>query len=35
MKKDKLERENRLPTSIPCEPSLLHEAEATLAVLNN
>ena len=33
--KDTLEREDRLPTSIPCEPSLLHEAEATLAASNS
>jgi hypothetical protein len=35
MRKDTLEREDRLPTSIPCEPSLLHEADATLAASNN
>jgi hypothetical protein len=28
-----LERQERLPTCIPCPPSLLHEAEATLAAL--
>ena len=31
MKKETLEREDRLPSSIPCNPSLLDEAEATLA----
>ena len=31
MKKETLEREDRLPSSIPCDPSLLDEAEATLA----
>ena len=31
MKKETLEREDRLPYSIPCDPSLLDEAEATLA----
>ena len=31
MKKDTLEREDRLPTFIPCDPSLLNLAEATLA----
>jgi len=31
MKKETLEREDRLPSSIPCDPSLLYEAEATLA----
>jgi len=31
MKKETLEREEHLPTRIPCDPSLLHEAEATLA----
>ena len=35
MKKETLEREERLPTCIPCDPSLLHEAEATLAASNN
>ena len=35
MQKETLEREDRLPTSIPCEPSLLDEAEATLAASNN
>ena len=35
MQKETLEREDRLPTSIPCEPSLLDEAEATLAAPNN
>ena len=35
MKKKTLEREDRLPTSIPCEPSLLDEAKATLAASNN
>ena len=33
--KKTLEREDRLPTSIPCEPSLLDEAKATLAASNN
>jgi hypothetical protein len=31
MKKETLEREDRLPTSIPCDATLLHEADATLA----
>ena len=31
MKKETLEREDRLPSCLPCDPSLLHEAEATLA----
>ena len=31
MKKETLEREDRLPSSISCDPSLLNEAEATLA----
>jgi len=35
MEKETLEREDRLPTSIPCEPSLLDEVEATLAASNN
>ena len=35
MKKETLEREDRLPSSIPCDPSLLDEAEATLAASNN
>ena len=35
MQKEILEREDRLPTSIPCEPSLLDEAKATLAASNN
>nr|AAL34940.1 Unknown protein [Oryza sativa]AAP51884.1 transposon protein, putative, Mariner sub-class [Oryza sativa Japonica Group] len=34
MKKGTLEREDRLPTSIHCQPSLLDEAEATLAASN-
>ena len=29
--KETLEREDRPPSSIPCDPSLLDEAEATLA----
>jgi hypothetical protein len=33
MKKETLERQGRLPTSIPCPPSLLDEAETTLAAL--
>ena len=35
MKKETLEREDRLPTSISCEPSLLDDSEATLAASNN
>jgi hypothetical protein len=35
MQKETLEREDRLPTSIPYDPSLLDEAEATLAAANN
>ena len=31
MKKETLEREDRLPSCIPCDPSVLHEAEASLA----
>ena len=31
MKKETLEREDRLPSCIPCDPSLLDEAKATLA----
>jgi hypothetical protein len=31
MRKETLERQDRLSTSIPCDPSLLDEAEATLA----
>jgi len=31
--KETLERQGRLPTSIPCPPSLLVEAEITLAAL--
>jgi hypothetical protein len=31
MKKGTLERQSRLPSCIPCDPSLLAEAEATLA----
>jgi hypothetical protein len=31
MKEETLEREGRLPSCIPCDPSLLREAEATLA----
>jgi len=31
MKKGTLERQGRLPSCIPCDPSLLDEAEATLA----
>jgi hypothetical protein len=31
MNKATLERQDRLPTSIQCPPSLLEEAEATLA----
>jgi hypothetical protein len=31
MRKETLERQDRLPTSIPCDPSLLDEAEAILA----
>jgi hypothetical protein len=30
MRKETLERQDRLPTSIPCDPSLLDEAEAIL-----
>jgi len=33
MKKETLERQGRLPTSIPCPPSLLDEAETTLVAL--
>jgi hypothetical protein len=33
MNKATLERQERQPTCIPCPPSLLHEAEATLAAL--
>jgi len=33
MKKETLERQGRLPTSTPCPPSLLDEAETTLAAL--
>ena len=35
MEKETLEREDRLPTSIPYEPSLLDEVDATLAASNN
>jgi hypothetical protein len=35
MQNETLEREDRLPTSIPCDPSLLDEAEATIAAANN
>jgi hypothetical protein len=31
MKKEALEREDQMPTCIPCEPSFLIEVEATLA----
>jgi len=31
MKKETLEREDRLPTFIPCDPFLLHKDEATFA----
>lgn len=31
MNKEALEKEDRLPTSIPCEPSLLDAAQASLA----
>jgi hypothetical protein len=31
VKKEALEREDRMPTCIPCEPSFLIEVEATLA----
>jgi len=31
MKKETLEREDRLPSCIPFDPLVLHEAEATLA----
>ena len=31
MKKETLEREDRLPSCIPCDLSVLHEAEASLA----
>jgi hypothetical protein len=34
MNKDKLEREDRLPTAIPCEASLLAECIASLHVTN-
>jgi hypothetical protein len=35
MQKERLEREDRLPLQIPCEPSLLAEAIASLSTLNN
>jgi hypothetical protein len=31
MKKEALEREDQMPTCIPCEPSFLIEVKATLA----
>ena len=31
MKKETLEREDQLPSCIPFDPPVLHEAEATLA----
>lgn len=31
MNKEALEKEDRLPTSIPCEPSLLDAVQASLA----